>query len=220
MRKAKQPSEIAVGPLPESVNEVLKEHSLGVRNWCLHEVIETFHQWAERFNREFDLGLQTPAIRIDRIPIRTLGTYHPGRNGFGLRHEVTLNIRHLDLPLAEQLSTLLHELLHEWQALYGKAGRGNYHNRQFRRKAALYGLIVDERGRHRGILAGKFTSLLQRCGVNIESLRSPDEYIPIRPRGHSKMRKWCCGCTTARAVRMSATCNDCGLLFEEAPPAW
>src|SRR5690242_4819785 len=132
----------------EPINEALKEHSLAVDDWHYQDAVTVLHEWAERFNIEFQLGLQTPAIRIDYISVQLLGTYRRGRNGFGLRHEITLNAKYLDQPLADQLATLLHELIHEWQLLYGTPAstKNNYHNRQFRNKAMLYGLIVDQRG--------------------------------------------------------------------------
>jgi len=207
---------------PEQINEVLKAHSAAIKDWEYSETAAVLHQWAERFNSEFQLGLQVPAIRIDSIRRRALGTYQPGRNGLGVKHEITLNAKHLGRPLAEQLETLLHELIHEWQDLYGKAGRGNYHNRQFRNKAMLYGLIVSHRGYLLGIRPGRFTKLLEQHGVGIQSLRTPEERpVAVVHRGHSKMRKYRCGCTTVRcATEFIARCEVCGQRFEEAPPSW
>src|SRR2546425_1230785 len=158
---------------PEPINDLLKEHSLTTDDWDYQEIIAKFHEWAERFNNEFQLGLQTPAIRIDDISARRLGTYREDRNGFGLKHEVTVNSKYLGRPFADQLMVLLHELLHEWQLLYGTPARNsgnNYHNKQFRNKAMLYGLIVDQRGCSGGVHAGRFTALLSRYGVSTESL--------------------------------------------------
>jgi len=108
----------------EPINAALKEHSLNLDDWGFQEANTVLHQWAERFNIVFNMGLQTPVIRLDRISTRALGTYPSGRNGFGLRHEITLNTRYLEQPMAEQLATLLHGMIHQWQELYGKAGRG------------------------------------------------------------------------------------------------
>src|SRR6266478_1434512 len=93
----------------EPINAELKQHAVGANDWRYREIVQILHEWAGILNREFNLGLQIPAIRLDPIPIRDLGSYQPGRNGFGVRHEITLNTRHLDRPLAEQLETLLHE---------------------------------------------------------------------------------------------------------------
>jgi len=98
----------------------------------------------------------------------------------------------------------------------------NYHNRQFRNKALLYGLVVDERGYHVGIRPGFFTNLISQYGVGTASLKAPAEHVfKLGRRGHSKMRKWRCGCTNVRcAVQLAARCFKCGLEFKEAPPAW
>ena len=234
--KCGQPREIAAFRTPRSdaegnrsingepINAELKQHAVGANDWRYREHVRVLHEWAGTFNREFDLGLQIPAIRLDPIPIRDLGSYQPGRNGFGVRHEITLNTRHLDRPLAEQLETLLHEMLHEWQSLYGKPGRGNYHNREFCQKARLYGLIVNQRGHLLGIEMGRFKILLGQHGVDTATLRIPEEEPVLRARmrrGDSKLKKWSCGCTNVRcAVPLAARCERCGNLFEEAEPAW
>ena len=213
-------------PESEIINDELREHAVELDEWKYREHVRLLHDWAERFNQIFELGLRTPAIRIECISARKLGTYHPGRNGFGLGHEITLNARHLDRSFADQLRTLLHELLHEWQSLYGKSGRRNYHNRQFRQKCRLYGLIVDARGYNLGVAPGRFTILLAQNGVDLTALRVPgneDEHpvaLAIR-RGDSKLKKWSCGCTNVRcAVKLAARCERCGNVFQEAAPAW
>jgi len=203
---------------PEPINARLRDHELSADDWRHHKPAQLFHTWAERFNVEFKLDLPTPAIRIESVSHSHLGAYREGRNGFGLAHEITMNSRHLDRPLCQQLATLLHELLHAWQFLYGKPGRRNYHNAAFRRKAALYGLLINEQGEHLGILAGRFTELLRKYGVDMAQLPTIDgSPQPVRQRGNSKMKKWRCGCTTVRcAVHLKAQCMKCGLEFAEA----
>ncbi len=207
----------------EPINDVLKEHSCAAEDWDYRDIVSLLHQWAERFNAKFDLGLQTPAIALHHLRACRLGAYRYGRNQLGLKHEITLNARYLGRPLPDQLSTLLHELLHEWQHLYGKAGRHNYHNRQFQNKALLYGLEVDHRG-YTSVRPGRFTELLASSGVDLESLHTPGDH-PVSARlvghGHSKMQKYRCCCTTVRcATELSAHCDKCGARFEPALPAW
>jgi hypothetical protein len=208
----------------ELINDEVKQHVVIVDDWRYRQAVQVLHEWSERFNQEFDLGLPTPAIQLERLSSRCLGTYQPGRNGFGLHHEITINTRHLDRPLDTQLETLLHEMLHQWQALYGKSGRGNYHNREFRQKASLYGFIVDARGCHLGIEPGRFTILLAQYGVDMAALRVPEEEPVLAARtrrGDSKLKKWSCGCTNVRcAVPLAARCLRCGNPFQEAAPAW
>ncbi|PWU05349.1 MAG: hypothetical protein C5B51_14790 [Terriglobia bacterium] len=210
---------------PEAINMRLREHAVSLADWDHREAAAFFHEWAERFNFEFKLDLPTPVIRIDRTSHFHLGAYRPDRNGFGLAHEITMNALYLAKPLYDQLATLLHEELHAWQCLYNKSGRNNYHNIAFRRKAALYGLVIDERGRHRAILPGRFTQLLDAYGIDLPLLADAAEQplvaAVIRLPGESKLRKYRCGCTNVRcAVELVAQCLKCGVNFEEAPPAW
>jgi len=206
----------------QDINNVLKEHAASIEDWRYHEFVQFLHEWADRFNRELGLDIKTPAIQIARIRVWALGHYRYGRNGFGLRHQVTFNLRHLERPVADLLETLLHELLHEWQELCGKPGKGNYHNRQFREKARSYGLLVDHRGRSLGIQAGPFTKLLAQHSVDAFVLPPPQgEFARSRPIGKSKLKKWSCGCTNVRAaVEVEALCLKCGAPFQKAGPAW
>jgi hypothetical protein len=161
-------------------------------------------------------------IRLDQIGSSRYGHYCYGRNGFGLKHEIELNIKYIDRPFAQVLGTLLHEQLHAWQGLYGRPGKNHYHNVAFRNKARLYGLVIDERGHTLGIERGRFTQLLSQHDVDTLTLPMPGEQPHVRPQqGHSKMRKWRCGCTTVRcAVELAARCERCGSRFEEARAAW
>src|SRR5262245_44691452 len=112
-------SKPATPPNPESINESLKDHSLQA-NWEHQKTIRVLHEWAEIFSQEFQLGMQVPAICIDKLAPHLFGTYHNNRNAFGLYHEIALNVRHLHRPLAATLCTLFHEQLHGWQFLFGK----------------------------------------------------------------------------------------------------
>jgi hypothetical protein len=204
----------------EPINDKLKRHAVALQDWHFADNVVVLHEWAVRFNKEFRLDLRTPAIGVERLRVELVGTYRPGRNGLGLRHEIVLNSLYLGRPLCQQLATLLHEVLHEWQALYGKRGRGNYHNRQFRIKARQFGLIVDQYGHNQRVEPGRFTQLLMAHGVDIEGLPTVGEAdeAPVfraRPRGTSKLKKWSCACTNAWvATELHARCTYCGVEFE------
>ena len=206
----------------ESINILLKGHATNLTDWNFHEVIEVLHEWADRFNDEFVLRIVTPAIQIDWLRRSRMAHYRPGRNGFGLCHEIAVNACHLGLPLVEHLATLLHELLHEWQEMHGKSGQGRYHNKQFREMAHSYGLIIDERGRRLAVQAGLFTKLLEKYQVDTSAILLAQE-VPVRLHhlGQSKLKKWSCGCTNVRcAVELEAKCLQCGELFKPADPLW
>src|SRR5437016_192789 len=61
----------------ELINDELKSHALSLADWKHADIVALFHEWAERFNAEFRLGLETPVIAVQRIPVSTLGTYCP-----------------------------------------------------------------------------------------------------------------------------------------------
>ena len=55
--------------------------------------------------------------------------------------------------VAETLSTLVHEMVHLWQAYNGKPGRGRYHNKQWATKMKTIGLQpynIDEPAKETG----------------------------------------------------------------------
>ena len=139
-----------------------------------------------------------------------------GHNGFGLKGEIIINRSHLKGEFWEVLGTLLHELLHGWQQAHGKPGRGNYHNKEFRDKAASYGLLIDHRGVTQYVPESRFFELLKRHGIRPPELSQPT--VTGRVAGRSKLRKWSCGCTNVRVgVRtFSARCLLCNRVFEPA----
>ena len=207
-------------PTGEPVNAALRAHEESVLDWRHRELAGVFHSWAERFAIEFKLDIPTPAIQLDHIRATALGTYRAGRNGFGLRHEVTINTRFLSLPLAEQLLTLFHELIHEWQDIHGSSGKRNYHNNEFQQKACDFGLLVDKRGMTQTRI-GLFTNLLVRECVDVAPLLTTGPVPTHKRPGKSKMRKWRCGCTNVRcAVTLQAHCSRCEKAFQEAVARW
>jgi predicted SprT family Zn-dependent metalloprotease len=101
------------------------------------------------------------------------------------------------------MSTLVHEMVHLWQAYYGKPGRGPYHNRQWAKKMIEVGLEPSSTGRpggdktgdrmsHYVIRGGAFSEAwgkLYRTGFRIrwQSVRS-------REKDRSKQKFSCPSC--------------------------
>ncbi len=209
----------------EKINTHLRDHLDSIHDWHYQEISGFLHSWAARFNERFALDIPTPAIRLTCLQRRAYGTYLRGRNGFGLRYEITINTKYLRRPLAEHLDTLLHEQIHMWQEIHGKPGKHGYHTKQFREKAASFGLIVNERGEGLGVVPGPFLDLLAEYGVDTTEIKyyNACEVDPgqARMRGQSKMKKWSCGCTNVRAaVDVNARCLSCGNEFRRAEPLW
>lgn len=191
-------------------NSRLRNHACSKDEWSLREMAEYLYGWADRFNTHFSLNLTTPAIGIDQIPPRKLGTYRAA-NGFGIDDEVVINARHLHRPVADVLRTLLHEMLHQWQHHHGQPSSGNYHNDEFQAKARELGIPCDAKGHDLGTIAGSpLDELLKTYGIHsdTEIKAAPDK----EPR--SKLKKWSCGCTNVRcAVDLRARCERCDRPF-------
>ncbi len=145
----------------------------------------------------------------------------PGRNAFGLRHNINLNSACLDrLTLLEQLVVLAHEQCHQWQELYGRAAKKpRYHNRQFCDKAAEIGIIVHRPRGHTLRITDPFLALCREHGV-VDPV--PDFARLARVRGgegRTKQKKWTCGCPINIRVAVAhfdATCNICGVRYRRA----
>jgi hypothetical protein len=211
----------------ESVALAIRDHQVGsAPGWQHAEMAREMHRWVVIFDEEFKLALPAyPVIKFKSIR-NAYGVYDAGRDEIGTKDTITLNARELgDLPQA--LSTLCHELLHLWQCYAGAPGQGNYHNKEFCRKAAECGLLVNRRGCHFGHTQ-RFTDLLQHYGVTLH--RSLDgeepEYVPQRlwgaARRQNKMRKWACDCTNVRCAKpLFAVCTQCSQPFVLVDPtAW
>jgi hypothetical protein len=133
----------------EAINLALKGHQTAALDWNLRALLSDLHIWAERFAVEFKLDIPTPALAVARLR-SYFGHFRPGRNDWGLKHEVAIDRTHaLHSEYWQVLGTLLHELLHVWQDVFGSPPSRtskNYHNRELRARAALLGLVIDRYG--------------------------------------------------------------------------
>jgi hypothetical protein len=184
--------------------------------WGGQELIAGLQTWADRFIAEFKLDIDDIALCIDQLSINRYGHFRRGHNGFGLRGEIAINSRYLtgERELWEVLGTLLHELLHAWQETHGTPGKRNHHNAEFQAKARELGLNIDRRGVTGYAADSPFKELLRKCGVSVPDYETKPP--ATRPRGESKLKKWSCGCTTARVAvaDFRARCLKCGNEFK------
>lgn len=212
--------------LNERINIEIMENELEAMDWPLHRLSCELYWWVDFFNLAFfkEQPVPVPALSFEKTTVRTLGHYVIGRNAFGVKENINLNRCHLRRPLWDLLATLLHELCHSWQALYGTPSNSWFHNREFQDKMLSIGIICDSKGCHIG-LADPFVYLLGRHGVSFDALpdqASADGMLKIppkpKPKGESKLKKWTCGCTNIRvAVQdLQAQCLKCGNRFEMA----
>ncbi|HYT87561.1 MAG TPA: hypothetical protein VEL76_02475 [Gemmataceae bacterium] len=203
----------------QAVYETLAAHQQTERDWSLHGVLVELHRWAEIFATEFRLQLPPVAFCVGPTRRNCYGYFRPGHNQFGMRREILIRDTHVTCQIAKRefwpiLGTLLHELLHAWQDQNGLPGLNNYHNAQFRGKAAEYGLIVDARGYTQFPPGGPFFAVLRKHGMPVPAIPSPI----VRERGRSRLKKWSCGCTNVRVAvaHFRALCLNCNRPFAPA----
>ena len=217
--------------LTEQVNYEIRDNQLQADDWDLYLLGWELHWWVDAFNILFfkDTPAPVPVLTFESERVNTLGHYRIGRNDFGVRNQININRKHLQRPLFDLLSTLVHELVHaiEWTYLDESERTKNwYHTRKFRNIMKRIGIECNDKGQHTGInLNGPFYFHLRRHGVSFDSLYdiSPGTrgtVVVIDPdkkkkKGKSKMLKWSCGCTNIRAaVQVQAICTACGNEFQ------
>ena len=139
--------------------------------------------------------------------------------------EISINPRHLvrrsEIEAAE---TVLHELLHCFEALAGTAPRSqnNYHSAWFRRTAEQLGIPCTRYGATLGIRdPSPFMEWARERGLKGRPAGSV-ETADLPPTSAPKRIAWVCSCPNevAVAVRVAsgselrARCLRCGALFE------
>lgn len=167
-----------------------------------------YSQMFQHFNRElFASRLPQPMLTFSRRKM-AYGLFIPeawiGRDGEPI-HEIALNPDQLSERTAlEVASTLVHEICHEWQQLFGKPSRSGYHNKEFAEIMEARGLWTTSNGRMDGRRTGqKITHVILEGGAFERSFaRMPEEvYLPFicqrrspqlkQPRDRSKTKYTC-----------------------------
>jgi hypothetical protein len=213
--------------LGESVNLALLQNQQDASDWLLNDLACELAWWIDLFNIAFfrDEPVPVPAISFERTKITNLGHYVIGRNAFGLKENININRAHLNRPLWDVLATLIHEMAHSWQYMYGQPSKSWFHNKEFQLKMLEFGIVINNRGCHMGV-TGRFVYMLQRHGITFDSL--PDYglaggvLVPPppkdKPKGKSNLRKWVCPCGQSARVgkkEFHATCDLCGEKFSQ-----
>lgn len=73
--------------------------------------------------------------------------------------EIAMNPSYFGVrPIAETLSTLVHEQCHQWQFAFGKPTRGRYHNKEWADKMEEVGLVPSSTGLEGGKRVGQAVS--------------------------------------------------------------
>jgi hypothetical protein len=172
----------------------------------------------EHFNRElFGGALPECLITLARKEKRVYGYFWGQRFeeiGGGQRtDEIAMNPRHFKRRSIEQvLSTLAHEMAHQWQEHAGAPSRKGYHNRQWAEKMESIGLMPSDTGEPGGRKTGQRVShyivpggpFARVCAVLLsDGFRLAWGEIVAEAEDGGNGGK-------GKATRVKFTCPDCG----------
>lgn len=172
------------------------------------------HDAAQRAFRFFNRALfagKLPNVMLNfSRKANTFGWYCPEvwANGKRVIAEISLNPDTFHRPILETYSTLVHEMVHHWQAVFGKPARKGYHNREWSEKMRDIGLQpvssqlgvdsdVGQSMTHVVIPLGEFETACQRIEKDAVI---PYTAISLAPRAKAKK---------AKANKVKYTCQSC-----------
>ncbi len=210
--------------LNQNINSKIKEYESNVKNWDLNKDAKQYYIWFDRFNKQFfNDKLEQAVISFEPTRINNLGYYHTERNGIGIQDNINLNYKRLfDREKWQVLSTLLHEMVHQYQRRIGgfsdeenRKKYSNYHNKEFLSMTKSFGLIHNKKGHRIEMPKEPFISFLKKHNIEITK-----ETFANRATGKSKLKKFSCQCDPKINIRVansnfSAKCNLCDHDFEE-----
>jgi len=212
----------------ETVNRTVRSNACQSTDWYLNKAANELSWFADLFNIVFfDEKLPAIALSFNATNRKTLGHYVIDRNGLGLKENINMNLVHLNRPLFNILSTLIHEMYHSYQKYFGTPSTSWLHNKEFRTYMENIGVECNDRGQTLSFDSqGKFAHILNLHGVNPESLHVGSAEKPLKPflvvppkskKTKNKLKKWQCDCgINVRVGRkvFDATCNLCGTKFQ------
>lgn len=116
-----------------------------------------FQEAFDFFNEALFEGEVPPVLFTMQRGTRFKGFFAPRRfrNASGtVTHELALNPDYFRRPAREIASTLVHEMVHDWQDEHGKPGRNGYHNKEWASKMKAVGLLPTATGKPGGMETG------------------------------------------------------------------
>ncbi len=179
----------------------------------------------------FDGELQPCLLNFRGRHKRNLGLFWPkrwSRKDGSVTHEIALNPDVLLRPLVETISTLAHEMCHQWQYDHGTPPRGGYHNKEWGNKMAAVGLIPSNTGKPGGKRTGQqMHHYIDPAGPFMAAFKEMPEAVALPwlsgslaepPKPPSKNRnktKYVCQCGTPiwGKCGLTATCGECDMPF-------
>jgi hypothetical protein len=148
---------------------------------------------------------------------KSYGYFAGGRfgtlDGEEIANEIALNPSHFRQRTTEQnLSTLVHEMVHLWQHHHGKPSRTGYHNKEWATMMKAVGLIPSDTAAHGGKETGQHVShyieaggAFDRACADLVKLGFIVPYVELWTEGEEKTRK------KKAASKTKYTCASCDL---------
>lgn len=133
------------------------------------ETYEAFQKGYDYFNKKLFNGTLPNCLITLQRQRRTYGYFCSSRfaGSTGQADEIALNPQYFaERSVADSLSTLVHEQVHQWQAHFGKPGRGRYHNKEWAGKMETLGLVPSDTGKEGGKKTGdRMSHFIQTGGL-------------------------------------------------------
>jgi predicted SprT family Zn-dependent metalloprotease len=135
------------------------------------------------------------------------------QDGEDITDEIALNPSHFKARTTEQnLSTLVHEMVHLWQHHCGKTSRPGYHNKEWAVIMKAVGLVPSSTSAPGGKETGQHVShyieaggAFDRACAELVTLGFEVPYVELWAEGEEKTRK------KKAASKTKYTCGECGV---------
>jgi hypothetical protein len=149
--------------------------------------------------------------------------------GLGAIREISLNPAYLKMRTPrETMATLVHEMCHLWQQVYGKPSRGGYHNAEWAdamdrvgltpsTTAAPGGARTGQKVSHYIAIGGAFERAFEALpeGARLPFVCDETPRAKAAAKRASKSPYVCgCGCKVWGKPGLRLTCDTCGDAFE------
>lgn len=148
-----------------------------------------------------------------------------------LVHEIALDPDKLNRTVVENLSTVVHEMVHFWQQDHGKVSRTTHHNREWANKMEALGLMPSSTGvpggkrtgmrvSHYVIKGGKFESVteeLLKTGYKLTVNGTP-KYKPFTKPYRTTLQCPNCRDTALAKPTIKLICGGCNMPMVDKYP--
>lgn len=211
-------------------NHILSIRTYQIKEYEDKEINKFIYDMGEFFNKKiFKEELNTPlkkfVLNIKYLKWGKLGTYQR-KDGIGFSNIITINSNIIFYKNLTYISAiLLHEMYHEYQALYDprQTKTKGYHDKRFLQLSQKY-VPTNNKGHFLGITEEfidtiKRSNLIEHIHEDLLLSNIDLEKNLISPKKKSKqttrMQKWKCSCVVIVrcAVELNAVCQKCNKKF-------